>query len=84
MQHQLMTTGAIGMRYGSHHDAIRLLGVVVHWLLVPLEAGLALWGSLLVAALAGWTIWSAVWLVRRATMRVRIPFVAVRGDGPAT
>ena len=40
MQHLLMTTGAIGMRYGSHHDAIRLLGVVVHWLLVPLEAGL--------------------------------------------
>lgn len=46
-------------------EAIHLLHVVAHWLLIPIAAGAALWMVALILALLGWLIWGLAWLVRR-------------------
>ena len=82
MQHLVVNSDATGLRPGGHHEALRLLGVVFDWILVPVEAMLALWGSLLLVALAAWGVWGVIWLIRRAALRLRFPVAPVGGDGP--
>ena len=54
----------------AHHagqfELVHIIHVAIRWLLIPVEAALALWLIALVMALLGWTVWAAVWLVRRA------------------
>ena len=60
-----------GIQGGAPRHALELLGVILHWLLVPVEAGLALWGMLLLLAVAGWAAYLAVWFIRRSTSGLR-------------
>ncbi len=79
MQHLVLDSGAKGLRAGPHHETLKLLGVVFHWFLVPVEAGLALWVSLLLVALGAWTIWGTFWVARRAVARTRLASAPLAG-----
>ncbi|TLU74501.1 hypothetical protein [Lichenicoccus roseus] len=70
------------MHLGAHHEALRLLGVVFHWLLVPVEAGLVLWSSLLLLVAAGWAMWCGFWLIRRGLASLKPSAVITTSRGP--
>lgn len=52
--------------YAGSLEVLRVLRVALHWLLIPVAAGLVIWSALLVLSLLGWAAWGVVWALRRA------------------
>ncbi len=59
--------------FAGSREVLHLLHGVLHWLLIPIAAGVVIWFGLLVLSLLGWGVWGLAWTLRRASSALPLP-----------